>query len=306
MRHKRGRRGGLRLSGAGAAKAAAGAVVALLLGFWVVKTSSVDALVRRAPAAAAAVAPHHPQVRPGLASGALDIGSGSVPETLRRPALEALADAPLAEEPFLIAGLEAISAGNAERGEALLEEARRRNPRLRPARLLLLDRYLRTNRVEEAGIELAALRRLVPGVAGALAPQLARLVRDERTGASLIRVLSRDPALQQAVLGHLASGGADPDLILRIARSSPSSGPTREGLPWQRQLLMALIERGDFARALTLWRTFSGLPAGSGEKAVYDGGFRGLPGAVPFNWGLGSGSAGLAERRPGQGLTVEF
>jgi len=272
----------------------------------VVKTSVVDATVRATPELAAAFSPDHPQAQLALASAQLDIGTGRVPPEARRGSLDALARAPLAEDPFLIAGLSAIEAGRTREGEALLEEARRRNPRLRAARLFLLDRYLRTDRMDEAGREIVALRRLVPGVAEALAPQLAQMVRDERTGASLIRLLGRDEGLQQAVLGNLAQSGADPDLILRIANSAPQAAPTRNGLPWQRQLLGLLIERGDLTRAVRLWRSFAGLPAGEDGKAVYDGRFQHLPGADPFNWALYEGSGGVSERSPAPALDVQY
>jgi hypothetical protein len=160
--------------------------------------------------------------------------------------------------------------------------------------------------MDQAGQEVVALRRLVPGVAEALAPQLALMVRDERTGASLIRLLGRDPGLQQAVLSSLAQSGADPDLILRIANSAPPSAPSATGLPWQRQLLGLLIERGDLTRAVRLWRSFAGLPAGPDEKAVHDGRFQHLPGADPFNWALYQGSAGVSERSRAPALDVQF
>ncbi len=288
------------------AKIAAGALLTAVGALWVVKTSAVDASVRRAPALAAAFAPGHPQAQLALASAQLDIGTGEVPDEARRAALAALARAPLSEDPFLISGLAAIEAGRVQQGEALLEEARRRNPRLRAARLFLLDRYLRTNRIDEAGQEIVALRRLVPGVAEALAPQLAQMVRDERTGASLIRLLGRDTGLQQAVLSNLAQNGADPDLILRIANAAPPSAPTAAGLPWQRQLLGLLIERGELGRALRLWRSFAGLPAGPDEKGVHDGRFQHLPGADPFNWALYSGSAAVSERSRAPALDVQY
>jgi hypothetical protein len=293
------------VSGGEAARIAAAAAASLLLGWWVVKTSAVDALVGGAPAAAAAAAPDHPEVRLAIAVGDIDLGAGTIQPQQQRAAAAALARAPLADEPFLLAGLAAISAGRAAQGETLLEEARRRNPRLRPARLFLLDRYLREGKVDEAGIELAALRRLVPGVADALVPQLAYLVRDERSGAGLIRILNRDPDVQQAVLGQLAATGADPDLILRIAGTGRLA-PTRDGLPWQNALLQALIARGDMVRAVRLWRTFAGLPAGPDDKGVHDGGFQGLPGGAPFNWSLTSSSVGVAERTPAPALQIEF
>jgi hypothetical protein len=287
-------------------KIAVGAAMTLVGGWWVVKTSAVDATVRGTPALAAAFSPEHPQAQLALASAQLDIGSGRVPAEARRTALAALARAPLSEDPFLIAGMSAIEAGRTREGEALLEEARRRNPRLRPARLFLLDRYLRTNRMDEAGEEIVALRRLVPGVAEALAPQLAQMVRDERTGASLIRLLGRDSGLQQAVLSNLAQNGADPDLILHIASSAPAAAPTPGGVAWQRQLLGLLIERGDLVRAVRLWRSFAGLPAGPDDKAVHDGRFEGSPAPAPFNWSLYEGSAGVSERSRAPALDVQF
>lgn len=303
MRHRHQRRG-RRIGRGEAAWLAAAAAFSLLAGWWVVKTAAVEGLVRT-PAVAAAVAPRHPAPRLALATGGVELGMGRIDPEQQRRAADALAAAPLAAEPFLLAGLGAFAAGRSGEAEALLEEARRRNPRLRQARMFLLERYLRDGRIEEAGIELGALRRLVPGVVQALAPQLAALVRDERSGAQLIRLLGRDPPVRQAVLGQLAATGADPDLILRIARASPMPA-SPEGLPWQIQLLHALVQRGEMARALRLWRDFAGLPAGPDGKAVYDRRFEGLPGAAPFNWALNSGSAGTAERIPAPALQVEY
>jgi hypothetical protein len=278
----------------------------ILLGWWVVQTSAVEALVRRRPAAAAMVAPDHPRVRIALAMHEFRLRGGVVGDAARRSVASAFARAPLTEEPFLLAGVAALADGREKEGEKLLEEARRRNPRARTARLILLDRYLRTDRAPEAGVEIAVLHRLIPRAAEVLIPELARMVRDPRTGASLIRVLSHDPEMQQAVLAQLASRGEDPDLILRIAGSSAATNPTPEGLPWQRLLLARLAEKGDVARAHRLWRSFSGLGPAGEEKGLYDSQFRGLPGAPPFNWNLVTGNSGVAERIDPPGLQVEY
>lgn len=303
VRHRRDRRS-RRLGKGDGARLAVAAAAGALAGWWVVKTSAVDGF-RSAPAAAHAVAPGHPAPRLAMAADGIELSMGRVDPARQQAAAEALADAPLSAEPFLLAGLAAATSGREAQGQALLEEARRRNPRLRDARLFLLQRYLVQGKVDEAGGELAALRRLEPRVVEALAPQLAAMVRDERVSAQLIRVLSRDPAVQQAVLGRLATTGADPDLILRVARGSPTPA-TPDGLPWQRILLVSLVQRGEMARALQLWRDFSGLPAGPTDKAVHDGRFQGLPGAVPFNWAITSSSAGVAERIPAPALQVEY
>lgn len=234
------------------------------------------------------------------------VRNGVLGEAARRSVASAFDRAPLVEEPFVLAGVAALADGREDEGERLLEEARRRNPRARTARLILLDRYLRTDRAAEAGLEIAALHRLMPRAAEILVPELARMVRDPRTGASLIRVLSHDPEMQQAVLAQLASSGEDPDLILRIAGSSAATNPTPEGLPWQRLLLARLAEKGDVARAHRLWRSFTGMAPGGDEKGLYDSQFRGLPGAPPFNWNLVASNAGVAERIDMPGLQIEY
>jgi hypothetical protein len=295
-----------RPSVAGLVRFAFALAAAALLAWLVVKTSMVDALVRRQPQAAALVAPDHPRVKIGLAMAEFRRRGGEVGEAGRRSAYSALDQAPLTEEPFFLAGIDALASGKEKEGEKLLAEARRRNPRARGARLILLDRYLRDNRAEEAGVEIAVLNRLIPRAAEVLVPELARMVRDPKTGSALIAVLRHDPVMQQSVLAELARSGADPDLILRIAGSNRATSPTPEGLPWQRLLLAKLIERGDVTRAHRLWQSFAGLGGSAGEKGLYDGRFEGLRGAPPFNWQLNPGSAGVAERTRGPALQAEY
>lgn len=279
---------------------------ALLLGWQVVKTSAVDALVRRNPVAAAAVDPDHPRVRIALAMAHFQATQGRLSPQLRAGAIDALGRAPLTEEPFFLAAVDAMANKRDEEGERLLLEARRRDPRARTARLILLDRYLRTNRVAEAGIEIAALNRLMPRAAEVLIPELVRMVREPRTGSALVKVLAHEPALQQAVLARLAESGADPAVLLDIASSSRATAGTPEGLPWQRALLARLVSKGDLQRAHSLWRSFAGLGGGGTDKGLYDGSFRGAPGAPPFNWQLLSSPAGVAERVAAPALQVDY
>jgi hypothetical protein len=277
---------------------------AAFLAWAVIKTSAVDALVRRSPGAAAMVAPDHPKVKIALAMAEFRLRNGYVGKAGRAAALSAFRQSPLIEEPFLLEGVAAIAAGDEAKGERLLAETRRRNPRARTARLILLDRYLRDNRAAEAGVEIAVLNRLIPRAAEVLVPELARMVRDPRTAPALIGVLRRDPAMREAVLAHLAGSGADPDLILRIA--GRQAGPAAEGPPWRRLLLAKLTEKGDVARAHRLWRGFTGLGPSGAEKGLYDGRFEGLPGDPPFNWLLVGSNAGVAERTKDPALQVEY
>ncbi|HEV2122173.1 MAG TPA: tetratricopeptide repeat protein [Chloroflexota bacterium] len=239
-----------------------------------------------------------------MAEGDLHGGQASADAT--RSAFGAFLNEPLAEEPFLIAGRAAMAAGRLDEGERLLKEARRRNPRSRAARFSLLDIYLRSDRVQEAGVELAVLQRIVPGMGEVIVPQLARMLEDRQSRPTLLQLMSSDPGLQQAVLAHLAGSGGDPDLILRLAAAAPATAAAPEGLPWQRQLLTILVERGEVLKALRLWRSFASLPEGPDEKAVYDEFFKSLPGAAPFNWSAYEGSAGIVEQSGKAGLNVQF
>src|SRR5687767_14013622 len=167
----------------GIAKLALAVAVAAFAAWWIVRLSTVDAMVRRNPFAAAVVAPDHPRVKMAMATADFRLRAGSVGEPRRRAALESLRQAPLADEPFLLAGVDALAKGDDGRGIDLLSEARSRNPRARTPRLLLLDRYLRANRTREAGTEIVVLGRLISRAGQVLVPELARMVGDPRSGA---------------------------------------------------------------------------------------------------------------------------
>src|SRR5439155_24346006 len=107
-------------------------------------------------------------------------------------------------EPFLVAGIAADAAHEEGRAEALLAEARRRNPRGRFTRLLLLDLYLRHGRSEAAGAELAALSRPIPEAGGALVPELSRLPPDPKTRPGLAKMLRQNPDIRDVTPANLA------------------------------------------------------------------------------------------------------
>lgn len=267
----------------------------IALAFLVVRASAVDALVRQNPFAAATAWPSHPGARVGLAMSEFQLRNGRVSTASQAAALDALGRYPLAEEPFLLAAVEALSKGEDAKGEALLAEAKRRNPRSRFTRMLMLDRHLRAQRVTEAGEEISALNRLVPDANAAVVVELARLIQDPRTGPALINVLRGDPGMRDAVLQQLAIVGAEPELILRI---SAGAGKSPASAPWQGVLLGKLVERGQYGRAHQLWLSFGGRGGGD-SKGLYDGDFAGQPGPDPFNWRFATGPAGVAERREG-------
>jgi len=278
-----------------AVRVAAAAAAILFVAWWAVKIAVVNALTRDNPFAVARVAPSDPRTAMGLAMTEFALRNGRVGPAAEQAARLALARAALADEPFLLAGVSAAVAHDEARSEQLLTEARRRNPRGRFTRLLLLNLYLGQGRAEEAGGELAALSRLIPDSAGALVPEIARLVRDPKTRAGTATMLRRNPELRDLTLAALAGGG-DTDLVLWLAATAGSGGDPAHPPQWQSVLLGKLIAGGEVARAYTLWRSATRLPGDEAAKGLYDADFAGAPGAPPFNWELASDSEGVAER----------
>lgn len=275
------------------------------LGWLAVQTAAVEAFGRRNPEAAARFAPGDPRVPMTLAMRQFRRQGGAIEPATARAATLALADAPLAEEPFLIAGLSAMIAERPADAEPMLAEARRRNPRSRVARLLLLDRYLRTGQVEPAVAEIAALGRLIPEANRVLVPELAKLASSPDAADAVAEILRGDPPTRALVLQHLAGNGGAPDAVLRLATKSGRIVPGFTE-PWQQQLLQGFVDRGDFAGARALWSRLAGVDEQAIRGGVYDPRFQRLPGPPPFNWSFTSGGAGAAEPTRAPALQVEY
>lgn len=271
----------------------------------IVRATVSNALTRRNPVAAAVVAPDNPRVAFELAMLEFTAAGGAIRPETRERALKAMASAPLAYEPFFIAAVDALTRRDEANAQKLLLEARHRNPRSRYARLLLLDGYLRAGKVDDATIEMGALLNLIPEAGGVLTGELARLARTPATEAPLTQALKRHPGPRNHVLENLAQSGADPDLILRIARAVPPPPGGQAGGEWQVKLIASLVARGEVDRAYGMWREFSSPRAPTRATGLYDPDMRGLPGLAPFNWTFPTSAAGAADRSP-TGLQVEY
>lgn len=305
MKRRKGQSGRGRLTAAALARLIGWGLALAFTGWWAVRCATVEALARANPFAAALVAKHDPRVEIELAMLEFALRGGRVSPAAERDAYAALDRSALAEEPFLLAAVSALAHGDTARGEALLVEARRRNPRERMVRLLLLDRYLRTGRARDAGNEIAVIDRLTAGVADVLVPELARQAQDPVKAKSLEPVFRANPGLAQSVLARLAATGADPSLILAIA--SRLGTAQRGAAPeWQATLLERMAKKGDAAGARALWQRFVGPSAPPAASGVYDPDFKGLPGPPPFNWTLVTGKVGTADRVSGGGLQVDY
>jgi hypothetical protein len=231
---------------------------------------------------------------------------GVVSASTKRAAFAALEGVPLAEEPFVLAAVDALVKNEPAEAQRLLAEARRRKPRSALTRLLLLDRYLRAGDINNAAGEISALSGLLPQANEVLVGELARLAQDPKTSKALETALQRNPQFRDPLLERLASNKVNPDLILSFARSVPKSRRTPGPAAWEGKLLGVLVERNEVGRAYDLWRTFSAPNAPETKAGIYDERFQGLPGTAPFNWDFPASPAGVAERTKDRMLQVEY
>lgn len=289
------RLGSLSIVKAGLAIAAGG-----LLALIVVGTAAVEAQLESnfvVPLASA----QDPRIV--LAQAAVDVGvaRGSASQAVVEAALQASLRAPLHEAPFAIAGARALRAGEGERAERLLTEARQRNPRSRVARFLLLERYVRTSRTREAAAEMAVLTRLMPEARRMLIAALADLAENAPRNSAIADVLRSDPAIQQDVLDHLAARHAPSGVLLHLAAGSTPS----KRASWPRLVLSDLVERGDVYDAYEFWRRLAGVTTEPTPPTVYNSNFDELPAPPPFNWRFVDTETGTAQPLGAGALRVE-
>lgn len=277
----------------------------VFLGWLVVKTSAPSALLKNSPAVAAAIAPDDPRVAMRLAVAEMLAQAGRVDPRTQTRVFSALADLPLSSEPFLIAAATELGRGNSAKAEPLLQQAVRRNPRSRLARLLLLDRYLRTGSLEQTLAEMQALRKLIPDAAGILAGELAKFARSEETRRTLKGLLAKDATIRADVLEQLAREGADPEIIMELARVGPVTGAASKS-GWQSIMVASLIQKGDVQRAYGFWQQFTGTPNGGSENPLnlqFQTERSGIP---PFSWDFTEGNLGVAEPVNASALDISY
>lgn len=280
------------------------AVVAIIAGVTAVRNAAVVAFADSRPALAASVWADHPRTVTAVALGAIGrtTAEGQAPGAATLQALAAvLRQDPLAAEPLLVEGTKALSAGQFGRAEALLVEARRRDPRLPAARYLLADLYLRQGRTADGLREIGALIRRLPKAAAPLTPALAAFARQPGAAGQVREIIDGNPQLRNNVLATLAADPGNTALVLSLAGDTESEGEEA----WRPVLLASLLQSGEYRRAYRLWARFSGVRPDV-KPGLFNSRFRFSRALPPFNWTLTSGAAGVAEPAPDGGLRVLF
>lgn len=226
-------------------------------------------------------------------------GRGAVSPATMATVGEAAKRAPLDARPFLLFAVRDLVRRPDAPVIPVLEAGRRLDGRQRWIRLLLLDRYIRAGRVDQGAREFTVLARLVTSAQAPILTELARLASAPETRPAVRRALARDPALERSLLSTLASSNPDPALLFSIA--SPGARASA-GVPggWGQKLVEAMVQRGQYIAARTVWQRIYGLSAADAAQLLYDAGLRGLPGSPPFNWSLASGAIGAVDLHGGE------
>ncbi|MDQ2765489.1 MAG: hypothetical protein M3Y22_19020 [Pseudomonadota bacterium] len=279
------------------------AVAATWVGWLCFKTAIVRVIPVTSPNAIQ-IAPRDPDIVLGPAVAALVAQHGILDATMLAAVRRAAQRAPLDARPFLILGHQQLLDDQPERAVATLEAAQLRDPRDRVVHLLLLDRYLRTQRYAEAAAQFAISSRLVGPAQGAIANAMAQMSLTSDTRDAVRRTLAADPALEVEVLTALARSDAAPTTIFALASPAALRDAGRpQG--WGPVLVNRLIDKGRYAAARSVWQNVYGLSAQQIAASVYDAGFQQLPGSPPFNWTPVASSLGAADIRGGT-LSIDY
>jgi hypothetical protein len=278
-------------------------VIALLLAVQVVRNAAVSALATLHPASAAKLWAGHPSVE--ISTGLADIGRAARERRSIDPRTFAMIDdaaikSPLASEPFLVRGVQADAAGNADAAKEAFLAAQWRDPRSMPAAYFLANYYFRAGRPLDGLQQTAVLARLSPRGTDAIAPFVAAYAQDRSNWPKMRALFAAQPGMESGVLVALAQDARNADAILAIADQDHRSPDSN----WLRILLANLVAGGDYARAKSLWSSVGG--GRDGGELVFDSGFSTPGPPPPFNWSLTSSTLGLAERESGNRLHVIF
>jgi len=241
--------------------------------------------------------PDHPSVVAGRAmidvAGAAAAGRGLDSNTRELVADVARAE-PLAHQPFLIAGAEALRNSKADQAERLLLSARQRDPRAPAPRLLLAEQYISQGRIREGAAEAAILGKLVPETYAPLAKAFANHIQMAGIRNGMRETLRSSPELSEGILDNLATDPMNADLLLLLSHVVPRKAAAAK--PWQIRLISEVIEEGDYSRARQLWAELAGARL---SETIYDPRFHGSSAPPPFNWTFATQGAVIEARSGG-------
>ena len=280
-------------------------IVALAAGGGLAAAALLANLARKAETPAAAESPLLAALGPGklglLRAQQLD-PAGRPPKGIERVARAALASAPLAYEPFFgvaAAGFRGEKQFGSKGDAALLEEALRRNPRSREARLLLMRHAVGTGDLKRAIEQLAVLNRLNSKLVGELMLALGKAIGSERQVDEAVAALRPHPELYRPFMTGFAAAEKPAALVVRLVPQLPSAALADREV--RRLAIKEMVSAQAFAEARRLWGD-----ATASRGLVHSPDFADTKAPPPFNWELAANSTGAAERQPQGGIAVDY
>lgn len=269
------------------------AALSLLAIGQVVRQAYVELYVSSAPSAARLIWSDHPDVafKEDLAEIARVSAAGqNAPQHRIDDVMESAARAPLAIEPFLVRGVQAVQAGRLSLAGAAFEAARRRNPRSVAARYFLAEHYLQTSKVSLGLNELAVLTKLVPNSLPSVAPYYAAFARSPGGAVRTKAMLRAHPDFADTILAALAADPRNAELILFLA-GKPRVGT--DAPAWHGQLVQNLVSSGQYGKAHEVWARLARVK--KANDLLFDSSFSQLQLIPPFAWSLTMSGGGSAE-----------
>lgn len=234
---------------------------------------------------------------------AVAVGRGNVSPAIAAAARVAGRAEPLADEPFLLTAASDFvgdrSIGRL-RDERLIEEALRRNPRSRRARMLTLRRALGTQKLAPAIQQIAELNRLGQGSVVTLLQGVGRMLISSGQVKEALTALAPYPDLYLGITSGFVATEKPPALTVLFADSLPRNAI---GQAEVRSLLLGrLIDDGSYTAARRLAARVSGQ---ANAPTIRNPAFAKQPPQPPFDWELTESDVGVAERQAEGGIYVE-
>lgn len=236
------------------------------------------------PRAALAAEPNDPEA---LSSVADRIPPAGAPAkafiATEAAARRSLVVSPLQAEAIRDLGVIADTRGQQPLAATIMERAGRRGFRDVPTQSWLMRQALLGRDYERAVLHLNVILLTTPGKAAELFPSLAVIVNDPGAIGPLSHQLVTNPPWRAPALLYLSTRARNLTPVARIYDSLAKSArpPTNEEA---NALLLRMTRDRRYQEAYLLWISYLPQRVLGDLGDVYDGGFQGLPGPLPFNW----------------------
>jgi len=221
-------------------------------------------------------------------AGAAGMGSALAsadPAAVYAAARQRLVAEPLNADSYYALAISAEEAGDGARARELMDQALASAPRMRAARLWLLQRAAVAGDVPEVIAQAQVLARLSPRTVPEVSEVLAQLTFSPQARTLIASRLANQPMII-AVARRAAAQGLSADAVHELLEPTDLARMPDGVESVQAAVAQALIVRQRPAEARRVWLRIGGH---SDADAVFDGTFAGLTGAPPFGWRLHSG-----------------